>query len=77
MLGSLLTVLRQSLTARLLRDLHMGSRRGEKEGFLNPRQIFGLTARGVGRLCTVLGVTVDVLNQDGLPGMTRIQEINH
>lgn len=26
----------------------------------------GLTARGVGCLCTVLGVTVDVLNQDGL-----------
>ena len=28
--------------------------------------IFLLTARSVGSLCTVLGITVDVLNQDGL-----------
>lgn len=27
-----------------------------------------LTARSVGRLCTVLGVAIDVLDQDGLQG---------
>lgn len=32
----------------------------------NLKSIFLLTAGGVGSLCTILGIAVDVLNQDGL-----------
>lgn len=59
------TALCQQLRASVMSQLRVGS---WTPSFKKISPTVGLTVWAVSRLCTVLGITIDVLNQDGLRG---------